>query len=228
MARLTLMHRFARWHIWLGWVVALPILLWISSGLFMALRPIDEVRGTTLRIERPAEPVRLRLPGSEQETLIREGRMFNQRGRSILLATFPDGSVGRIDLDGPEAKRLPPADEAEARLAVRRGVTDGAKVASVRLFDADHPPFDLRKPIAAWQVTLEDGTHVYVGRDSGEIEALRTRWWRAYDLMWGLHIMDPVTRENTSNLLLWIFSTLALAGSLIGTVLLFRRRKAKR
>jgi hypothetical protein len=98
-------------------------------------------------------------------------------------------------------------------------------VATVKLFDAAHPPLDFRKAVAAWQVTLADGTHVYVGRDSGEIEAIRTPWWQYYDFMWGLHIMDLQTREDTSNPFLWLFGSLALGTSAMGAVLLFRRRK---
>ena len=64
--------------------------------------------------------------------------------------------------------------------------------------------------------------------DTGEVLALRTGYWRAYDFMWGLHIMDPVGREDTSHALLWIFSVIALISSLLGSTLLFRRRKAAR
>ena len=45
MARGQWMRRYARWHIWLGWVVGLPVLMWTVTGLFMVARPIDEVRG---------------------------------------------------------------------------------------------------------------------------------------------------------------------------------------
>ncbi|MEO1220114.1 MAG: hypothetical protein AAFY42_02020, partial [Pseudomonadota bacterium] len=44
------MLRFAKWHIWLGWLVGIPILMWMASGLFMAARPIEEVRGNHLLI----------------------------------------------------------------------------------------------------------------------------------------------------------------------------------
>ena len=46
---------------------------------------------------------------------------------------------------------------------------------------------------------MSDGAHFYVDATSGQIVATRTRWWRFYDLMWGLHIMDPQTREDTHN-----------------------------
>ena len=38
---------------------------------------------------------------------------------------------------------------------------------------------------------MDDGTRFYVDAGSGQIVATRTRWWRFYDFMWGLHIMDP-------------------------------------
>ena len=226
MARRTPMQRFARWHIWIGWAAALPLLVWTISGLIMTLRPIEEVRGTTLKIEQTPRTVTVALNGAAQGTLLREGRILNQHGRSVLIATYEDGSVGRIELAHEGSHALPPVDEAEARRAVAEGIVGGKSPVSARLFDAAHSPADFRKPIAVWQVTLADGTHVYVGQGSGEIEAVRTRWWRFYDFFWGLHIMDPVEREDTSHPLLWLFSVVALGSSLLGTVLLFRRRRA--
>lgn len=221
------MRRFARWHIWLGWLVAIPLLLWTASGLLMVLRPIDEVRGTTLRLKRPPQPMRVKLEAGGGDTLLREGRLLNQRGRSILLATYPDGTVARIDLTRGSSSHLPPVDEAEARRAVAYAIKGGDRVDSVRFYPANAVPFDFRKPIPVWQVTLLDQTHVYVGRDTGEIEAVRTRWWRAFDFMWGLHIMDPVEREDTSHPLLIVTAALALLSILLGTFLLFRRRKVR-
>ena len=52
--------RLRRWHVWLGWVVGLPILLWVVTGLVMVARPIEEVRGEHL-LRDPA-PMRMALP----------------------------------------------------------------------------------------------------------------------------------------------------------------------
>ena len=103
----------------------------------------------------------------------------------------------------------------------------GDKVERVTLFPAERTPFDFRQPLAVWQVRLADGTNVYVGRDTGEIEAVRTRWWRAFDFAWGLHIMDLSEREDTSHPLLIGFAALSLIGALSGCVLMFRRRRAR-
>ena len=224
------MARFARWHIWLGWAVGVPLLLWTLSGLVMVARPIEEVRGTTLRIDadkRPAlrgnpRPIAFRLDGSPQ---VVELRSFVQRGRAITLATAPDGKITRYDAESGAI--IPALDEQEAREAVREGVRGGDKIEAMRAFSKDAPPLDLRKKVPTWRATLSEGTHVYVNRDSGEIEAVRTRWWRFYDLMWGLHIMDLETREDSHNPFVIVFGLLALFGALLGTVLLFRRRRPR-
>ena len=57
----VVMRKLARWHIWLGWLVGVPLILWTLSGLVMVARPIDEVHGDYLRIEAAQQP--LALPG---------------------------------------------------------------------------------------------------------------------------------------------------------------------
>lgn len=226
MARRTPMQRLARWHIWLGWAVAIPVLLWMVSGLFMALRPIEEVRGNHLRIE-AQEEVLSAATGITLPTLERPARSLSvamQDGRPVVKAEFADGSLARFDAGG---KPLPPLDEAAARALVAKRIKGGDRAESAALFAADKVPFDFRRPMPVWQVVLADGTHVYVGRDSGAIEAVRTRWWRVYDFLWGLHILDPATREDTSHPLLIAAAALGLIGSVLGSILLFRRRRAR-
>ena len=41
MARKPLMLTPAKWHIWLGWLVGVPIVMWLATGLLMTLRPIE-------------------------------------------------------------------------------------------------------------------------------------------------------------------------------------------
>ncbi|MEO7655229.1 MAG: hypothetical protein ABIS23_06045, partial [Sphingomicrobium sp.] len=92
------------------------------------------------------------------------------------------------------------------------------------------PPLDLRQPIAAWQVVMDDGTHFYVDATSGAVVAKRTAWWRFYDLMWGLHIMDLETREDAHNPLLIGFGLASLVMAVIALIQLplTIRRKRKR
>jgi len=222
----VVMRKLTRWHIWLGWLVGVPLILWTLSGLVMVARPIDEVHGDYLRIEAAQQP--LALPGEgfgSVEGPIKEMRAYMQNGRAVAVLTMMDGSVRRRDM--ATGAPIAPLDAAAARSLVARRVVGGNEVESVRFFAADAPAFDFRRPVPAWQVALADGTHIYVGRDTGEIEAVRTRWWRLFDFMWGLHIMDLQEREDTSHPILILFTALALIGTLMGCVLLFRRRKAR-
>ncbi|MEL7196776.1 MAG: PepSY domain-containing protein [Pseudomonadota bacterium] len=220
------MLRFAKWHIWLGWLVGIPILMWMASGLFMAARPIEEVRGNHLLIasDQPA----VALPSDvvpEIDQPMKEMRAFMQDGRAVMMVTAMDGSITRVDWESRTP--LPPVDEAGARSIVAEQIVGGINVSTVRLFEANNAPFDFRRPLLVWQVVLDEGTHVYVGRDTGQIEAVRTRWWRAFDFMWGLHIMDLRTREDTSHPILILFAALGVFASILGCILMFRRRKAR-
>ncbi len=220
------MRTLAKWHIWLGWLVGVPIVMWLATGLFMVARPIDEVRGNHLLREPPPTP--LVLPGSTLAALdagLKDMRVTMQDGRAVAILTTLDGTTRRVDFVTGAA--LPPLDAAAARALVAVRIVGGDKAERVELFPADKTPFDFRQPLAVWQVQLTDGTNIYVGRDTGEVEAVRTRWWRGFDLAWGLHIMDLSEREDTSHPILIIFAALSLTGALIGSVLMFRRRKAR-
>ncbi|MEL7218192.1 MAG: PepSY domain-containing protein [Pseudomonadota bacterium] len=220
------MLRFAKWHIWLGWLVGIPILMWMASGLFMAARPIEEVRGNHLRIA--SDQSALALPSDvvpEIDQPLKEMRAFMQDGRAIMMLTAMDGSITRFDWESRTP--LPPVDEALARSIVAEQIVGGGNISTVRQFEANTAPFDFRRPLPVWQVVLDEGTHVYVGRDTGQIEAVRTRWWRAFDFMWGLHIMDLRSREDTSHPILILFAALGVFASILGCILMFRRRKAR-
>jgi uncharacterized iron-regulated membrane protein len=219
--------KLRRWHIWLGWVVAIPILLWVISGLVMVARPIEEVRGADLLKEPP--PIRLVGPpippliaGVSLSSLSLEQRAAGPRW----VVKLPDGHTR---LASPNTGLLlPPLSAADARREVEARYLGDASVKSVARTSADNPPLDLRRPIAAWQVTMDDGTRFYVDSASGQIVATRTRWWRFYDLMWGLHIMDPQTREDTHNPFVIIFGIVALAMSVLGIVLLPKALKKRK
>lgn len=192
MANPKMMLRFARWHIWLGWVIGLPVLMWTVTGLFMVARPIDQVRGNHLRVEAKEEA----LPaGSEIAVMVPQDKPVKavlaamEDGKVVTRLEYADGSLVRFAEDGT---RLPPLNEQAARDLVKARIVGG------------------------------------VGQNNGQIEAVRTQWWRTFDFMWGLHILDPQTREDTSHPLLIIAAALSVIGALLGCILLFRRRKAKR
>jgi len=220
------MRTLAQWHIWLGWLVGVPIVMWLATGLLMVSRPIDEVRGDHLR--RTAPSPALVIPGSAiaaPDAALAEMRVTMQDGRAVAILTTQGGEVSRVDF--ASGTPLPPLDAADARALVAQSIIGGDRVERITLFPADSTPFDFRRPLDVWQVRLAEGTNVYVGRNTGAIEAVRTRWWRAFDIAWGLHIMDLSEREDTSHPVLISFAALSLSGAVIGCVLMFRRRRAR-
>ncbi|MEP3422047.1 MAG: PepSY domain-containing protein [Erythrobacter sp.] len=220
------MNRLAKWHIWLGWLVGIPILMWTITGFFMTIKPIEEVRGNHLRVAEDAAPLVIDdSPLATVDANLKEMHVFMRDGRAVAVLTTMDGARTRVDVATGET--LPSVDAVMARAMVAERIVGGDAVRAVTFFEADDVPLDFRRPLAVWQVALEDGTHIYVGRDTGNIEAVRTSWWRWFDFMWGLHIMDLSEREDNNHPTLIIFAGLAVIGALFGCVLMFRRRKSR-
>ncbi|MBO6525973.1 PepSY domain-containing protein [Erythrobacter sp.] len=229
MGNQRVMQRFAKWHIWLGWLVGFPILMWTVTGLVMVAKPIEEVRGNHLRMDVPerALPADTEIAVSlpvESTRPVRSVTTQVERGETITRIAYMAGTTERFRPDGSP---MGPLSEVEARLIVAEGIVGGEAVAGTARFDADDVPFDFRRPMPVWQVALADGTHVYVGTETGRIEAVRTQWWRTFDFVWGLHIMDLQTREDTSHPVLILFAILSVIGALFGCILMFRRRKTR-
>jgi len=218
--------RLRRWHVWLGWLVGLPMLFWTVSGLVMAARPIEEVRGEDLIA--PPKPIHVaatlvapQVQGLPVKTITLEPRADGPRWE----IDFVRGGSRLADpATGALLPRLGPADAAR-ELAAR--YTGQAKVVETSRVEANAPPLELRRAMDGWRVRMSDGTHFYVDGGSGEIVARRTRWWRIYDFMWGLHIMDLQGREETNNPWIVTFAALSLGMVLLALTLLpltIRRR----
>jgi uncharacterized iron-regulated membrane protein len=219
-----------RVHIWLGWIVGVPLLIWTVTGAVMAILPLETVRGEDLLKEPP--PVALSAPsvpppiGSRPLTsLSLEQRAAGPRW----IARFADGETSLAD--PATGDLLPPLSATEAAAEVRQRYQGEASITGVDRTAAGDPPVDLRRKIDAWRVTMSDGTRFYVNANTGEIAARRTTLWRFYDFMWGLHILDLGTRENINNPWLQVFSVIGAASVVIGLVLLpltsWRRRRRR-
>lgn len=225
MALQRTMQRFARWHIWLGWLVGFPILMWTVTGLVMVARPIEDVRGEGLLAEPAAiDTAGLRFPDVGEP--VREARLVQVPGGSpTWIITAADGQRWRYSARFGTAS--PPVVKDEAQRIARAAYRGRSKLASVSYFPAEDAPLELRRPVASWQAHFADGTNLYIDDATGEVLAVRTGGWRLYDVMWGLHIMDLQTREDTSHPILIVFAALSVTGATLGCILLFRRRKAR-
>lgn len=218
-----------KYHIWLGWAVALPFLAWTVSGLVMVIKPIEEVRGEGLIAEAPVlipgGPLTVPQIGPRPMASLQ----LEQRGNGpVWLIRYADG--GARLADAGTGRLLPPLTAAQAVDTFKSRYTGSARVTAVDRTSADDPPVDFRRKIDAWRISTSDGSRFYLSSATGELLARRTAFWRFYDFMWGLHIMDLDTREDTHNPLVIGFGILALITTVLAIALLAmtRRRRVRK
>lgn len=205
--------RTVRWlHLWSGVIIGIQIILWVASGLVMVLRPLDEVRGTTLRREAPALGVPAGLPALQGVEKLELGQLL---GRPVWKLT--DGQGKRL-LDASTGQ--PIAITAAQAEAIARAGTTLEGPATVSAITPANPASDWRET-AGYRVEFADDVRVYVN-SQGDIGAVRKPWWRFYDLFWGLHILDWQDRENTHGPVIIIATLLALGVVLTGALLTVR------
>lgn len=206
-------------HIWIGWLIGIPLAIWILSGLAMALLPIETVRGEHLVKEAPplslaAPPVPPIAGPRAVASLTLEQRPWGARW----LVRYTDGGSR---LAHPATGRLlPPLTAEQATQIVRARYTGKSPIKAVGKTEASDPPLELRREVESWRVSLADGTRFYVNTATGEILARRTGTWRFYDFMRGLHIMDLQSREDINNKWLVIFGAISALSVIMALVLL--------
>ncbi|HAY05422.1 MAG TPA: hypothetical protein DCY26_02065, partial [Hyphomonas sp.] len=209
-----------RTHNLLALIVGAQVLIWVASGFFFALRPIEEVRGEHLRTlpqetlpeaEMAAPETILAAAGEPVKTL----RLKNWLGAPVWEA---ETASGKRLYDGVTGARLDPVTEESARkVAEDRWVGDGELVA-LSLIEAAPSEAGRGAGRPMWRAEFEgrDNASLWIDPQDGELVAVRTDWWRTFDLFWGLHIMDWTNRETISSWWMKLFAFGSLVLSLAG------------
>jgi len=215
---------WAKIHKWLALLMAVQILAWFVSGLFMAAIPIERVRSEHMKTEAPAAPVALDAAAAGLARLGREG-LSGERieirvllGRPVALVAQRQGRPRLYDLaTGRAAGPISAVAAARIAEADHQGDLRAVRVTQVTANDSEY-----RAALPAWRVDFDDGANraVYVAADTGAVTARRSTLWRVYDFLWGLHIMDWRHHENFNSWLLTIATALALIMTIAGIVLL--------
>ncbi|MBR9824869.1 MAG: hypothetical protein GYB36_03590 [Alphaproteobacteria bacterium] len=214
---------FARLHLWLGFAVGLQVLIWLVSGVFMVLFPIEQVRGEHLR----APIVEQDLQWPEQALTLQHilnapsAEIYSARAEYIL-----DRAVWRLEtregpklIDAISGADLATLDEAFIRRIALARYAGSGELISLSLVDTPPREAFLDKP--AWHAEFgpDDPASFWINGQTGDVRAVRTWLWRAFDFAWGLHIMDWHTRENFNSWWIKMTSIIALIFALAGSIL---------
>ena len=191
-------------HRYLSIFIAVQLLLWTISGIYFAFNKIEMVRGEQYRL--PLET---------------EYRVFKRLGQEIIETN--DNGVKTYS-SHPEnfAVNILSSEEAMT-IAKEKTSLNPQSVSLIKKAERGVEYRGRRLPIYKVSTDTDNGINIYIDSMTGDIAAVRSDSWRAWDLLWALHIMDYQDRDNINNILLKIFSVLALISSITGIILFFKK-----
>tara|TARA_B110000211_G_scaffold114322_1_gene132569 strand:- start:224 stop:883 length:660 start_codon:yes stop_codon:yes gene_type:complete len=206
-------------HKYLSFFISLQLLLWTVSGIYFAFNKIELVRGEQYRVATPIEvnfdAIKFNISNSTSITLKK------RLGETIVIAKMPNG-FKYFNSKGEAISQIT-KEEAIAMVMLKTSLNPvEVEEISEPKRGSEYRGRDL--PIYKVLTKNDEGEpiNVYLNIYSGDIASIRSDQWRTWDLMWGFHIMDWTERDNISNLLLKIFSILALISSISGLMLFFK------
>ncbi len=191
-------------HRYLSIFIAIQLLLWTVSGIYFAFNKIEMVRGEQYRLP-----------------LDTEYRIFKRLGQEIIETNENGLKTYLTHPDKLPVKNLLP----EEAITIAKEKTSLIPI-EVSLIEKEERGVEYRGrrlPIYKISTDTKDDINIYLDPITGDIAAIRSDSWRAWDLLWALHIMDYQDRDNINNILLKIFSVLALISSITGIILFFKK-----
>lgn len=222
-------HRFA------ALIIGTQILLWTLSGAYFALIPIDEIRGGHLAT--PAigfEAANLNAfatPGyainkfmtANSAAEITGVSLRQLRGRNVYyLNTKIDNKETNRLVDARTGEPLEIMQPREAELLASQVTEFTAPISNIELVEALESDSEVKgRLLPMYKISYDHSSNVslYMDAWTGELVATRTTFWRAFDFLWMLHIMDYDERSDFNNNLLRIFAFSALLFVISGFVL---------
>lgn len=224
-------------HKWLGLFVGLQLVLWTLSGFYMVVVDLDFIHGDPL-----VRNVQVPLAGGLPHTSFTDVAHRYANVTQVSLKALPgfDAPVYEISsngrkvlVDGMNGHQLSPLSAGHILDLARQYYAGQGELVGIGLLESA-PPLEIQsRPLPLWRANFDDWleTSLYIHPDTGALVTRRHRFWRWFDFLWMLHILDFDTRTDMNNGLLRATTILGLITVMSGGWLLyfsFRRKAAPR
>ena len=206
-------------HKFLSFFISIQLLLWTVSGIYFAFNKIENVRGEQYRLQ---SPFKYSFRNIEFEIPEATSAVVKKRLDKTIITASTEAGMRYFDEEGDPLKKI---SFDEAKKSVVKNTL--LKPIAVEEINESKKGSEYRgRQLPIYKVITHNANNkeinAYLNIFSGDIVAIRSAQWRIWDLMWGFHIMDWQERDNIDNMLLKIFSVLALISSLSGILLFFK------
>ncbi|HIA92944.1 MAG TPA: hypothetical protein EYO10_03010 [Gammaproteobacteria bacterium] len=224
---------FRKAHRWLGLIVSIQLLMWTASGLFFSIPDITDVRGEQYLSQ--THSININQLARENivpiSAIIDTAKINLEANETVLLKHRAGRLIYQVEKNAPEKKLIFDALTGQPMTYITPTealsiVVDRTELSPTEAVLINEPKTgsefrgrDL--PLYKVTVTKPKKGIVYVDPVTGEIAAIRTKLWRAWDFLWSLHIMDYQERDDFSQWLLRLFSALGVLTVLSGIILWF-------
>lgn len=206
-------------HKYLSFFISIQLLLWTISGIYFAFNKIENVRGEQYRLQTSSN---YSFKNIEFEIPEAASAVVKKRLDKTIIAASTKAGMRYFDEAGDPLKKIS-FDEAK-QIVAQNTLLNPIAVEEINESKEGSEYRGRQLPIykVITRNVNDKEINAYLNIFSGDIVAIRSAQWRIWDLMWGFHIMDWQERDNIDNMLLKIFSILALISSISGILLFFK------
>ncbi len=216
-----------RYHKWLMAFVGIQFVLWSFSGAYMVIMDIDYIHGDTLTHHQPKS-----IEPNQVTYSVNELKNAFPQAENIRLGYLEDKPVWRYTLEGGrdmvsaiDGRILSPLGKQAAMQIARQHYTGDGELTSLTLITENGPSELSPRHLPVWRADFDNlgSPTLYISEAYGEVVTRRHTFWRGFDWMWRLHIMDYDDGENIGNAFLTIITLLGLFASIAGLILVVFR-----
>ncbi len=225
-----------KYHRYLMLFLGIQFVIWTVSGAYMVIFDIDYIHGDSLIQNHQSkinpEKINYPLTSLTQDSLTQSSLIQDYpNAQHLTLGMFINREVYRFKqddiqfmVDANTGQQLSPLDEAAATAMAKHEYTGRGQVLTAELI-TDNPPFELSsRYLPAWRVSFDDfgSPSLYISAQTGLLVTKRHEFWRTFDLMFSLHVMDYEDEDPSNWLLFWVV-LFALIAAILGLVLTYYR-----